>query len=150
MTDLWLRRDAGRSPLFPPIGEEQMREKLKELTSRSPRALGLDRSRWTLELLRKHLGEKAPETDSGTWRMLGRLGLTHTRGQGYTLSPDEQFEAKRAFIDGVRTRSGVDRSGKSKKTPTDRLFYLDELTYELHPTIGSEWSGAGDQPTVEI
>lgn len=38
-----------------------MREKLKELTSRSPRSLGLDRSRWTLELLRKHLGEKAQD-----------------------------------------------------------------------------------------
>lgn len=90
------------------------------------------------------------KTDSGTWRMLGRLGLTHTRGQGYALSPDEQFEAKRAFIDGVRIRSGSDRAGNPEKTPTDRLFYLDELTYELHPTIDSEWSGSGDQPTVEI
>jgi transposase len=126
-----------------------MREKLKELTSRSPRALGLDRSRWTLELLRKHLGEKAPETNSGTWRMVNRLGLTHTRGQGYALSPDEQFEAKRAFIEGVRVRSGADRSGKSEKVAADRLFYLDELTYELHPTTGSAWSGAGNQPTAE-
>jgi hypothetical protein len=82
--------------------------------------------------------------------MLDRLGLTHTRGQGYALSPDEQFEAKRAFIDGVRVRSRAVRSGKYEKIPTDRLFYLDELTYELHPTTGSAWSGAGNQPTVEI
>lgn len=71
-----------------------MREKLKELTSRSPRALGLSRSRWTLEMLRECLGEKAPETDSGTWHML-------------------------------------------------------ELTYELHPTISSDWSPAGEQPTAQ-
>jgi hypothetical protein len=130
-----------------------MREKLKELTSRSPRALGLNRSRWTLEMLREHLGEKAPETDSGTWHMLDRLGLTHTRGQGYALSPDEQFEAKRAFIDGVCMRSSADESEadpeKSPKQGTeDRLFYLDELTYELHPTIENEWSLAGEQPTA--
>jgi len=103
-----------------------MCEKLKELVSRSPCALGLDRSRWTLEMLRKQLGEKAPETDSGTWRMVNRLGLTHTRGQGYALSPDEQFEAKRAFIDGIRARSESDEAQKSEKTPTDRLFYLDD------------------------
>jgi hypothetical protein len=95
------------------------------------------------------------KTDSGTWHMLDRLGLTHTRGQGYALSPDEQFEAKRAFIDGVRTRSGADESEESpEKRPEqgteDRLFYLDELTYELHPTIEKEWSLAGNQPTVEI
>jgi hypothetical protein len=126
-----------------------MREKLKELTSRSPRALGLGRSRWTLELLRKHLGEKAPETDSGTWRMLGRLGLTHTRGQGYALSPDEQFEAKRAFIEGVCGRVGTgDRPEEPESEAADRLFYLDELTYELHPTVERDWSPVGEQPTT--
>jgi hypothetical protein len=86
--------------------------------------------------------------------MLDRLGLTYTRGQGYALSPDEQFEAKRAFIDGVRTRSGADESEESpekrpEQSTEDRLFYLDELTYELHPTIEKEWSLAGDQPTAE-
>lgn len=54
---------------FPPIGEKQTREKLKELVSRPPRALGHSRSRWTLELLRKQLGEKAPETEGGTWQI---------------------------------------------------------------------------------
>jgi hypothetical protein len=86
--------------------------------------------------------------------MLDRLGLTHTRGQGYALSPDEQFEAKRAFIGGIRMRSGADELEESpEKRPEqgteDRLFYLDELTYELHPTIDKEWSLAGDQPTAE-
>lgn len=143
------KKAAGKSPLFPPIGDKQMREKLKELVSRSPRALGHSRSRWTLELLREQLGERAPETDAGTWQMLDRLGLSHTRGQGYALSPDEQFEAKRAFIDGIRTRFESDGTEKPEKRPTDRLFYLDELTYDLHPTIDSEWSLAGDQPTAE-
>ena len=149
-----------------------MREQLKKLTSRSPRALGLSRSRWTLEMIRERLGEKAPETDSGTWHMLDRLGITHTQGQGYVLSPDEHFEAKRAFIDGVRMRTGTDEEPESeapdsseepgngptkddvkedaptKNSPADRLFYLDELTYELHPTIDSDWSPAGEQPTA--
>ena len=143
-----------------------MCDRLRELTSRSPRSLGLERSRWTLGMLRKRLGEKAPETDSGTWHMLDRLGISHTQGQGYTLSPDEHFEAKRAFIDGVRTRAGTDTgteeansSEESGNGPTeeslaeedltDRLFYLDELTCELHPTIDSDWSPAGEQPTAE-
>ena len=91
-----------------------MREKLEELTSRSPRALGFNRSRWTLEMLRTRLGEKAPETDSGTWHMLDRLGISHTQGQGYVLSPDEHFEAKRAFIDGVRMRTGTEGEPESE------------------------------------
>lgn len=146
-----------------------MRDQLKELTSRSPRPLGLSRSRWTLGMLRKSLGEKAPETNAGTWQMLDRPGITHTRGQGYVLSPDEHFEAKRAFIDGIRTRTGTEtkadqeapsseESGNSSaetgstendSEKTDRLFYLDELTYELHPTISSDWSPAGEQPTAQ-
>ena len=179
------KKAAGKSPLFPPIGEEQMREKLEELTSRSPRALGFNRSRWTLEMLRTRLGEKAPETDSGTWHMLDRLGISHTQGQGYVLSPDEHFGAKRAFIDGVRMRTGTEGEPESEtpqpseaqsseetengpatddatddikedaeedasteSPPTDRLFYLDELTYELHPTTGADWSPAGEQPTA--
>ena len=151
-----------------------MREHLKELTSRSPQALGLERSRWTLSLLREQLGEKAPETDAGTcetdagtWQMLSRLGITYAQGQGYVLSPDEHFEAKRAFIDGVRRRTGADgnpeseapdseksgndptKSSSEEDSPADRLFYLDELTYELHPTTDADWSPAGEQPTAQ-
>jgi hypothetical protein len=82
--------------------------------------------------------------------MLNRLDVTHTRGEGYALSPDEQFEAKRAFIEGVRMRSETEEpepekseaegggrpeksveSGEPDSTssdfdPTDRLFYLDD------------------------
>ena len=126
-----------------------MLEEIRELTSRSPRALGHRRSRWTLRLLREELGEKAPRTDAGTWQMLDRLGVSHTRGQGYALSPDEQFRAKRAFIDGVCGRIGdekpVEKPGSEAR---DRLFYLDELTYELHPTVDKDWSPAGEQPTT--
>ena len=122
-----------------------MLEAVRELTSRSPRALGHGRSRWTLGLLREELGEKAPETEAGTWQMLDRLGVSHTRGQGYALSPDEQFEAKRAFIDGIRKRTGTE---EPESEASDRLFYLDELTYELHPTVERDWSPAGEQPTT--
>jgi hypothetical protein len=122
-----------------------MLEAVRELTSRSPRALGHGRSRWTLGLLREELGEKAPETEAGTWQMLDRLGVSHTRGQGYALSPDEQFEAKRAFIGGVRERTGTEEPDSEAY---DRLFYLDELTYELHPTVERDWSPAGQQPTT--
>jgi transposase len=75
----------GQKPAFSPTGEEKMGEKLRELVSRSPRALGYDRSRWTLQLLREHLqehlGEEDPETDAGLSRMLDRLGITYSRGQ---------------------------------------------------------------------
>ena len=53
--DLSSKKAAGKSPLFFPTSEDQMREHLKELTSRSPQALGLERSRWTLGLLREQL-----------------------------------------------------------------------------------------------
>jgi hypothetical protein len=99
--------------------------------------------------------------------MLSRLGITYAQGQGYVLSPDEHFEAKRAFIDGVRRRTGADgnpeseapdseksgndptKSSSEEDSPADRLFYLDELTYELHPTTGADWSPAGEQPTAQ-
>jgi hypothetical protein len=183
------------------MSDEQMREKVSEVVSRSPRALGYSQSRWTLDQLRSHLGADAPETASGLSRVLDRLGITHTRGQGYTLSPDEHFEAKRSFLEGVKARSrGEASSGKgssekasSNGTPdgdttdgdttdgdsggvensqdgkdccnrrckdrckdrgsedagSDRVLYLDELTYELHPTIDKEWSPAPKQPTTE-
>jgi len=57
-----------------------MGEKLREFVSRSPQAFGHERSRWTPQLLREHLGEEAPETDAGLSRMLDRLGITYSRG----------------------------------------------------------------------
>jgi len=69
------RRDA-----FSPAGEEEMCDRLRERTNRSPRSLGLERSRWTLGLLRPRLGERGPETDSGTWHMLDRLGISPKGG----------------------------------------------------------------------
>ena len=47
-------------------------------------------------------------------------------------------------------KSGNDptKSTSEEDSPTDRLFYLDELTYELHPTTGADWSPAGEQPTA--
>jgi len=121
-----------------------MQEKLRELTSRSPRTLGLNRSRWTLELLREYLGEEAPETDAGTWRVPRRLGITHTRGQGYTLSPDDQFEAKRGFINGVRARVRIESpedQSPEESTPEDQLAVSLALFLQcpvVHPSGTSE------------
>ncbi len=73
--------------------------------------------------------QKAPQTEAGTWQMLNRLGVSHTRGQGYALSPDEQFKAKLhsfaglAFIDGICRRT---RNRETASEPTDRVFYLDD------------------------
>jgi len=117
-----------------------------------------------------------------------RLGITHTRGQGYALSPDKQFEAKQGFIDGVRSRVKIEspedrpeesspeesspedqspeESGECGEEPggcsedrgcsedgqkcrQDRLFYLDEMSYSLGPTVVSDWSPSGKQPTVQ-
>jgi hypothetical protein len=69
------------------------------------------------------------------------------------VSPDKQFDAKRGFIDGVHARtgeSGGESAGNdgSAENQEERIFYLDELTYELAPSIASGWSAIGRQPTA--
>jgi len=94
------RRDA-----FSPAGEEEMCDRLRERTNRSPRSLGLERSRWTLGLLRPRLGERGPETDSGTWHMLDRLGISPKRGTSHWIcrhSPLESVQLERQSSDGSR------------------------------------------------
>jgi hypothetical protein len=76
------------------------------------------------------------------------------------------IEEKRDFIDGIRTRveaggpignhseSRLEKSrwengfGSPQKRQRDRLFYLDESSYSLHPTNADSWSPAGKQPTA--
>jgi hypothetical protein len=101
-----------------------------------------------LTLLREHLGDDAPQTDSGLWQMLQRLGITFTRGRTFTLSPDEHFEAKQAFIGTAEARTEAPETNKSVRPCRERLLYLDELTYELPPTIAQSWSPQGVQPQV--
>ena len=91
--------------LFPPTGEEEMCDQLRERTNRSPWSLGLERSRWTLGLLRPRLGERGPETDSGTWHMLDRLGISPKRGTSHWIcrhSPLEPVQLGRQSPGGSR------------------------------------------------
>lgn len=92
------RRAAGGSPLFPPehSSEAEAREAVMDLVRRTPRSMGLGRTRWTLGLLAQEMKAVGdiPEdiTRGGFSKLLGRLGISYKRGRQRMRSPDPDYD----------------------------------------------------------
>lgn len=65
-----------------------------EYARQSPRQFGIDRSRWTLELLAQAVPSLQGFSPSGVLRVLRRCGLSYKRGQAWLTSPDPNYEKK--------------------------------------------------------
>jgi transposase len=60
----------------------------------SPRNFGVDRSRWTLQLLADTVPSLEGFTETGVRHALARCRISSKRGQPWLLSPDPDFEKK--------------------------------------------------------
>lgn len=103
-------------------------------------------ARWSLAAIREHC---APwlriGSDSGLWRLLGRLGITYKRGRHYTYSPDPDYQEKRDYIQ--------KRLDQVRQKPERRvLLYQDECGYYRKPSLASayEAEGKSHQPRAHL
>ena len=132
-------RDAGASPLFPPVhaDAEAATEALLHVVRRDPRKSGVAQSRWRLEDLIEHCKWLNLETESGMSQLLQRLGIHYKRGRDHVHSPDPYYQAKIDEISALKKRL-EEHQGK------EILLYLDELTYYRQPSLARAYEEAGE------
>lgn len=118
---------AGESPLFPPDYESATaaQDAIEHVVHQTPRNFNLERTRWTLKLLRNTLPGLNLASDSALHHLLKRLNIRDKRGRDYTHSPDVDYVAKCDQIASYQARA--------RRNPVAfPLYFLDEL-----PTIDS-------------
>jgi transposase len=114
--------------------------RLRELVSTAPAALGYLRSRWSSELLARELARQCGTTVHATTvrRWLRRLAFGYRRARA-GLRPQDPHKSRR--LRAIRRALADD-------TPGTALFYVDEVDIHLNPKIGSAWMPRGTQAVV--
>lgn len=97
---------------------------------------GVDRSRWTLALLRAAVSWLAGLSVSGVRRVARRLGVTYRRGQEQLHSPDPAYDAKLAAVLAARAEAAASGGAVA-------FVYQDELTYYRRPEPGLTYARVG-------
>ena len=101
-----------------------------------PALFGSDTPRLTLEEIRLVAQEFLPQSESGVWRLLDRLGIAFKRGRLHVHSPDPEYFEKlhtiRDLFEAVREEP--DRYG---------LVFVDEMGYGRSPTLSQAWEAKG-------
>jgi transposase len=69
-------------------------EEVRKYALESPRNHGINRSRWTLELLAQTVPSLRGFSPAGVRQVLHRLRLHYKRGQAWLTSPDPEYEKK--------------------------------------------------------
>jgi hypothetical protein len=131
-------QDAGASPLFPPAGldEELARADVAHVVHRSPRLFGIERSNWTLPLLRCVIGWMAQLSLPAVCKCLRRFDLRYKRGRSHVHSPDPLYNEKLQAI-----ASGLDLAIQA---PREVVFlYMDEHTANVRPRPGGSYEPRG-------
>jgi transposase len=110
---------------------------------RSPRLLGLDRSRWWLDGLRQAVAWMAELSPGGVHRLLRRLGVRYKRGRRYVHSPDPLYDSKMAAVQAA--------AAEALDHPENSAFlYEDEFTYYRRPTAARADAAVGaDDPRAD-
>lgn len=117
---------------------------LTELLHHSPRAFGLNRSRWWLDGIRQVVVGLQHYTLSGIWSLLKRLKLHYKRGREYLHSPDADYDLKLQYVAAAYAQA---------QTQPERvvLLYQDELTYYRRPSLARGYAPAGHhQPLARL
>jgi hypothetical protein len=132
---------------FPPehSSEEEARAEALRLVRRTPRSVGLDRTRWTLGLLAQKMGSigDIPEdiTRGGFSTLIGRLGISYKRGRQRMQSPDPDYDERRQYA--------AERLVEARTDSDVTLLYLDECGYETIPSLDRGYETKGEkQPTA--
>jgi DDE superfamily endonuclease len=109
---------------------------LHDVVRRAPRAFGLDRTRWTLALLRQTCPDLKTYSPSGVWRLLRRHCIVLKRGRSAVRSPDPAYAAKRAAI--AAALHAASASGGREV-----VLYLDEVTIARQPSVAAAYAPRG-------
>ena len=111
---------------------------MEQLIRRSPRLVGLKRSRWWIAGLQQVVAWLGRCTRAGACRILKRLGIRYKRGRAYIHSPDLDYDLKMAYIQAAQTLA---------KTEPERyaLLYQDELTYYRRPSVARDYAWRGSK-----
>lgn len=116
---------------------------MRHIVARDPGVFGVNRARWTLDLIRDACPWLGALTRSGVHGRLERLGITWKRGQAHIHSPDQLYTEKRADIAGLCSEARAS-SGEIA------LIYLDEVTIYRQPTLSCAYGVRGPaQPPAE-
>lgn len=112
------------------------------MLAQSPRQYGLEKNRWTIELLQKVVGWLGGVSPAGAWQILKRLGLSRKQALSFIRSPDPLFRQK------VRAISQAFRYALWHPEKAAILFE-DELSYRRQPAVAPAWGATGSkQPLV--
>lgn len=106
------------------------------VVGQSPQNFDHAQSRWTLRALRQTLKGFEHYSLSGLWLVLLSLGIRHLRARLYVHSPDKQYEEKLHYLQ---------QAIRSYDPQQHELYFLDQLTVYLHPSIGYDWSNSSEQ-----
>jgi hypothetical protein len=135
---LVVRPGRGRKPAYARAGIARARAAaaVLETIHRSPRVVGVDRSRWTLAALLTAILGLGGLSLSGLSRWLARLGVRYRRGQEHVHSLDPEYDAKMAAIAAARAEAAA-RPGAVA------FVYQDEFTTHRRPSVAQAWQEEG-------
>jgi len=122
--------------------------------ARTPRACGIDRTRWTLAALRGACVGLVSLSLAGVHGILRRLGIHWKRGRAAVRSPDPNYHPKRAAIATVVAQAQAAQvpvvpvpaaQGHAAPPASTRIVtvYLDEVTIERQPSVSQDYQAAG-------
>jgi hypothetical protein len=135
---LVVRPGRGRKPADAraELAPQQAAEAILETVHQSPRATGVERSRWTLAALMSAILWLKGMSVSGLSRLLRGFRIRYRRGQEYLHSPDPEYRTKMDAVMAARIEA-VDR-------PAAVVFlYQDELTTDRRPSVARAWHEVG-------
>ena len=133
-----VRPGRGRKPAYARAGLARAAAAAAALERlhRSPRAAGLEGSRWTLAALLATILGLGGLSLSGLSHLLARLGLRYRRGPEHVHSPDPRYDAKMAAVAAARA--------EAMARPGAVVFVSqDEFTTHRRPAVARAWPGAG-------